>query len=63
MIRAADPGSGADHHELDDAQTARLARLTEPYHAMGERFPGYAPQTTREEMQRLVIKDIDIDDG
>ena len=63
LMLAADPESGNDHRELSAAQTAELARRAEPYHDMGERFPKYDLQTTREEMQRLVIKEIGIEDA
>ena len=63
LLRASDPASGAEFRDLKPDEVAQKKALSEPYLIMGDAFPPNTLKTTRENLQRLVIKAAGIDDG
>jgi hypothetical protein len=65
ILLKVDPAADADkcNDELSASEIVTLQQLVEPYDAMGDYFPAFASFTTRESLQRLVIKAAGIDDG
>ena len=65
ILLKVDPAADADkcNDPLSPSEVVTLNHLVDPYDAMGDFFPTYASFTTREDLQRLVIKAAGIDDG
>ena len=65
ILLKVDPTADADHcnKNLTNTEIEKLRNLADPYDAMGNYFPTFASFTTREDLQRLVIKAAGIDDG
>jgi len=63
LLKASDPASGEHCRDLKPDEIQKKKALCEPYQIMGDVFPAFKMKTTRENLQRLVIKASGIDDG
>ena len=65
LLLKVDPTADAENcnTKLTPGEIANLHHLAQPYDVMGDEFPIYAFLSTRENLQRLVVKAAGIDDG